>query len=77
MPTFNRSEIVTRALRTACQCGESIEIEFVSDDSIATALGLTAVVTEAVARAALETWERVHECPPTVEELMVLLGLSF
>ncbi|GGW89633.1 hypothetical protein GCM10010341_08100 [Streptomyces noursei] len=77
MSPFNRSVIFTQTIRTQCLCGEGTEIEFVSDGSIAAALNLTNRPTESVARAALAVWEGAHECTPTGDELMDLLGLNF
>lgn len=75
MPEFTRTLVISRSVRTLCQCGEGVEIECTPDDSIAFALGLTDKPTESIARTALAVWEATHECPPTVDGLMAAMGL--
>lgn len=77
MQEYTRSVVITRSVRTVCQCGEGVEIQCVSDDSIAKALGMTDLPTESVARAALGVWEEFHQCPPTTDELLELMGLNW
>ncbi|MFD8089001.1 hypothetical protein [Streptomyces malaysiensis] len=77
MPMFIRSTAVTQTMRTVCGCGEGVEVEYVPDDSLASALGLTSVPRASDARFALGVWESAHECAPTVEELLSLIGLDF
>ncbi|MFM9464169.1 hypothetical protein ACKI1K_15130 [Streptomyces scabiei] len=76
MPNFTRALVLTRYVRTVCQCGEGVEVRCVQDGSLGRALGLTDLPTESDARTALGVWEATHECAPTTEELMSLLGLD-
>ncbi|MDX3206096.1 hypothetical protein [Streptomyces scabiei] len=77
MPNFARAVVLTRYVRTMCQCGEGVEVECVSDGSLGRALGLTDLPTESDALTALGVWEAAHECTPTTAELLALLGLDF
>lgn len=76
MPNFTRALVLTRSVRTVCQCGEGVEVRCVQDGSLARALGITDLPTESIARTSLAIWEAAHECAPTTEELMSLLGLD-
>jgi hypothetical protein len=76
MSQYTRAVVLTRSVRTVCQCGEGAEVRCVSDGSLGRALGLTDLPTESDARTALAVWEATHECAPTVAELMSLLGLD-
>jgi hypothetical protein len=51
-------------------------VRCVQDGSLARALGITDLPTESIARTSLAIWEAAHECAPTTEELMSLLGLD-
>ncbi|WP_333745354.1 hypothetical protein [Streptomyces sp. IBSBF 2950] len=77
MPTYTRSLVLPRYVRTVCRCGEGVEVRCVEDGSLGRALGLTDLPTESDARTALGVWEATHECAPTTAELLALLGLDF
>lgn len=77
MSKYSRALVVTRSVRTRCECGEGVEIECIPDDSLAFALGMTDAPTESIARTALAVWEATHECPPTVDELAAQLGVDW
>lgn len=77
MSQYTRALVITRSVRSVCECGEGVEITCVPDDSVAYALGLTELPRESDARFALTVWESAHECAPTVAELLELMGLNF
>ncbi|GAA4071575.1 hypothetical protein GCM10022284_04090 [Streptomyces hundungensis] len=76
MSEFSRTLVISRSVRTMCQCGEGVSIECTPDDSIAFALGLTDKPTESIAWTALAIWEATHECAPTIDELVEFIGLA-